>query len=155
MYPRPMHRRATPFRALHTRFGRLARLAGLGGAVVRLAVLCAVAAIVSLGALAANAATIERFELTGIADKVIALPDGTLIFADAHGSALSRYDPATGAITAFSMGRRQVRNPTLGADGHVWFTADSDRQIGRYALQTATQFPSLALFAFLIALINH
>ena len=44
----------------------------------------------------AFAATIKYFEVTGIADKVIALGDGTLLFADAHVPALSRYDPEIG-----------------------------------------------------------
>ena len=84
----------------------------------------------------ASAVTIQRFDISGIADKVIALSDGTLLFADKYGAALSRYDPATGALTVVPLGTQQVRNPTLGADGRVWFTIDSQRQIGRFNRQT-------------------
>ena len=93
-------------------------------------VLCAgfVAASPVLGA------TIKYFEVTGIADKVIALGDGTLLFADAHGPALSRYDPVTGKVTDINLGTLRARNPTLGADGRIWFTIDGDRRIGRYTM---------------------
>ena len=84
----------------------------------------------------ASAATIQRFDITGIADKVIALSDGTLLFADKYGAALSRYDPVTGALTVVPLGTQQVRNPTVGADGRIWFTIDAQRQIGRYNRQT-------------------
>lgn len=82
----------------------------------------------------ASAATIKYFDVTGIADKVIALPDGSLLFADSHGPALTRYDPVTGATNDLSMGISPVRNPTLGADGRIWFTIDGDRRIGRYTM---------------------
>ena len=85
---------------------------------------------------AAHAATIERFDLDGLADKVILQADGTLLFGDRQGGLLSRYDPATGIVTGIPMGTPQVRNATLGADGRVWFTIDARAQIGRYTFQS-------------------
>ena len=79
-----------------------------------------------------SAATIKPFEVPGIADKVIALGDGSLLFDDSHGGALSRYDPVSGMITEINVGAPQARNQTLGADGRIWFTVDSQRRIGRY-----------------------
>ena len=92
------------------------------------------APLLALSALPSAAATIKAFAVTGIADKVIALADGNLLFGDSHGPALSRYDPVSGAITDFSMGTLMVRNQTLGADGRIWFTIDTQRQIGRYTM---------------------
>ena len=82
------------------------------------------------------AASLVPFVLPGIADSVIALADGTLLFDDTHGPTLSRLNPATGEVSAIDVGTAQTRNPTLGADGRVWFTVDNSRQIGRYALQS-------------------
>ena len=80
------------------------------------------------------AASLRPFVLPGIADSVIALADGTLLFNDTYGPTFSRLAPATGEVTEITIGTQQTRNPTLGADGRVWFTVDSARQIGRYAL---------------------
>lgn len=80
------------------------------------------------------AASLSPIVLTGIADSVIALADGTLLFNDTHGPTFSRLVPATGEVIEITIGTQQTRNPTLGADGRVWFTVDSSRQIGRYAL---------------------
>ncbi len=82
------------------------------------------------------AATFIPINLPGVADAVIALSDGSLLFSDTHGDALARYFPDTGEIAELHMGTAQVRNPVLGADGRVWFTIDSARQIGRYSLPT-------------------
>ena len=81
-----------------------------------------------------RAASFSPFLLTGIADSVIALADGTLIFNDTHGPTLSRLNPVSGEVSEITIGTPQTRNPTLGADGRIWFTVDSARQIGRYAL---------------------
>jgi len=80
------------------------------------------------------AAAIHHFVLPGVADSVIALPDGSLLFNDTHGPTLSRYIPATGQVIEIPVGGAQTRNHILGADSRVWFTIDSSRQIGRYAL---------------------
>ena len=80
------------------------------------------------------AASLSPIALPGIADSVIALADGSLIFNDTHGPTFSRLVPATGEVIEITTGTQQTRNPTLGADGRVWFTVDSSRQIGRYAL---------------------
>ena len=80
------------------------------------------------------AASLTPFALNGIADSVIALADGSLLFNDRTGPTFSRLFPATGEIVQITIGAAQTRNPTLGADGRVWFTVDSARQIGRYAL---------------------
>ena len=79
------------------------------------------------------AASLIPITLTGIADSVIALPDGTFLFNDTHGPTFSRLVPATGQVIEITVGAPQTRNPTLGADGRVWFTIDSAGQIGRYA----------------------
>ena len=70
--------------------------------------------------------------LPGISDTVILLPDGTLLFNDNFHGTLSQLDPQTGAIVEIDLSVPQTRNITLGADGRVWFTIDSMRQIGRY-----------------------
>ncbi|MEP7084742.1 MAG: hypothetical protein ABI854_08395, partial [Betaproteobacteria bacterium] len=80
------------------------------------------------------AASLTSYELTGIADSVIGLPDGSLLFNNRAGPTFSRLFPATGDIIEIPVGAAQTRNPTLGADGRVWFTVDNARQIGRYAL---------------------
>ena len=80
------------------------------------------------------AASLIPVALPGIADSVIELADGTLIFNDTHGPTFSRLIPATGEVIEITVGTPQTRNPTLGADGRIWFTIDSARQIGRYAL---------------------
>ena len=99
MYARQMHRRA---------FFHCARLV----------IFCTVCAV---GLSPALAATIQRFEVTGLADKLIALPDGTLLFADRQGSALSRYDPATGFTGTLQLDLTRtdgrVRAWTFDADG--------------------------------------
>ncbi|MEO7760824.1 MAG: hypothetical protein ABIS68_02805 [Casimicrobiaceae bacterium] len=70
----------------------------------------------------------------GISDTVILLPDGSLLFNDNFRGTLARLYPQTGEIVEIDLPVPQTRNPTLGADGRVWFTIDSARQIGRYAL---------------------
>ena len=82
----------------------------------------------------AGGAALTPITLPGIADSVIALPGGDLLFNDTHGPTLSRYVPATGEVIEIPMLTPQTRNAVLGADGRVWFTIDSTRQIGRYAL---------------------
>ena len=80
------------------------------------------------------AASLTPYFLPGIADSVIALADGSLLFNNRQGSTFSRLNPVTGEITEITIGAAQTRNQTLGADSRVWFTVDSARQIGRYAL---------------------
>ena len=73
-------------------------------------------------------------EIPAIADTVIRLPDGSLLFNDNYGGNLVRLFPETGEIVKIELPLPETRNPTLGADGRIWFTIDSKRQIGRYAL---------------------
>ena len=80
------------------------------------------------------AASLTPFLLPGIADSVIALADGSLLFNNTYGPTFSRLNPVTGEIIEITIGAAQTRNQTLGADSRVWFTVDSARQIGRYAL---------------------
>ena len=80
------------------------------------------------------AATLTPIQLPGIADSVIALADGSLLFNNRIGPSFSRLFPATGAVVEITIGAAQTHNPTLGADGRVWFTVDNARQIGRYEL---------------------
>src|SRR5258707_13196217 len=72
--------------------------------------------------------------LPGISDSVILLPDGTLLFNDNDRGTLSVLDPQTGEIVVIELPFPETRNPTLGADARLWFSVDSKRQIGRYAL---------------------
>ena len=86
-------------------------------------------------ALAGSALAVGAFptSVPGIADSVILLPDGSLLFNDNYGRTLTLLDPDTGEITVIELPVSQIRNPTLGADGRLWFTIDSDRKVGRYA----------------------
>jgi virginiamycin B lyase len=81
-------------------------------------------------------ASLSPIALTGVADTVIVLGDGSLLFNDNHGPTFSRLVPATGEVIEINVGTPQTRDPTLGADGRLWFTIDSARQVGRYALTT-------------------
>ena len=67
-----------------------------------------------------------------IADDVIMLPDGSLLFNDNYGGGLVRVALPGGDVERIALPFPQTRNPTLGADARYWFTIDSARQIGRY-----------------------
>ena len=73
-------------------------------------------------------------EIPAIADTVILLPDGSLLFNDNYGGNLVRLFPATGAVVRIELPFPETRNPTLGADGRIWFTVDSQRRVVRNAL---------------------
>jgi streptogramin lyase len=95
------------------------------------------AAIAVLAALAAtSAAAIVPPSIPATADAIVVLADGTLLFDDNYGGSLVRLDPASGEVTTTDPPFALIRNPTRGADGRLWFTADSARQMVRYALPT-------------------
>ena len=66
-----------------------------------------------------------------VADDVILLPDGSLLFNDNYAGGFARLLP-NGDAERITLPVPQTRNPTLGADARIWFTIDSIRQVGRW-----------------------
>ena len=59
------------------------------------------------------AASLTPFLLPGIADSVIALADGSLMFNNTYGPTFSRLNPVTGEIIEITIGAAQTRNQGL------------------------------------------